>query len=95
MATKRVNDPIEPLTDEQLRALQVLAGYPSGCAETVLLELGFSYDQLGVPVFNGLATMQPSVTHDGGREKMVVWVNITGAGRRASDDPGAGRAAPR
>jgi hypothetical protein len=83
MATKRVNDPIEPLTDEHLRALRVLTGYPSGCAETVLLDLGFSYDQIGVLVFKGLATMQPSVTHDGGREKVAVWVNITPAGRRA------------
>jgi hypothetical protein len=84
MAARRFNDPIEPLTDEQLHALQLLAGYPSGCAETVLLERGFSYDQLGVLVFNGLATMQPSVAHDGGREKIVVWVNITAAGRRAT-----------
>jgi hypothetical protein len=43
-------------------ALQLLARHPGGCAETVLL-------QLGVLVFNGLATMQPSVTHDGGRER--------------------------
>jgi hypothetical protein len=83
MATRRFNVPIEPLTDGQRHALQLLAGHPSGCAETVLLERGFSYDQLGLLVFDGLATMQPSVTDDGGRKKMVVWVNITGAGRRA------------
>jgi hypothetical protein len=77
MATRRFNVPIEPLTDGQRHALQLLAGHPSG------LERGFSYDQLGLLVFDGLATMQPSVTDDGGRKKMVVWVNITGAGRRA------------
>ena len=34
------------LTDEQLRALRLLARYPSKCPGTVLLEQGFSYDQL-------------------------------------------------
>jgi cytochrome P450 len=34
------------LTDEQRRALQVLAHHPAGCAEAVLLADGFSHDQL-------------------------------------------------
>jgi hypothetical protein len=33
-------------------------------------------------VFDRLATMQPAVTQVGGREKIVVWVNITAAGRK-------------
>jgi hypothetical protein len=54
--------PGAPSAPCHLSALQLLARHPGGCAETVLL-------QLGVLVFNGLATMQPSVTHDGGRER--------------------------
>jgi hypothetical protein len=72
-----------PLSDEQRRALNVLAHHSDGCAEAVLLADGFSYDQLGDLVFDGLARMQPSVTHVDGREKIVVWVQITGAGRKA------------
>jgi hypothetical protein len=44
------------LTDEQLRALRLLARYPSGCPGTVLLEQGFSYDQLSDLVLDGLAS---------------------------------------
>jgi hypothetical protein len=70
------------LTDEQRRALRALARHPAGCAEVVLLADGFSYDQLGDLVFDRLATMQPTVTQVGGREKIVVWMNITAAGRK-------------
>ena len=52
------------LNDEQRRALQLLARYLDGCAEAVLLELGFSHDQLGELVFNGFATMQPGTRYD-------------------------------
>jgi hypothetical protein len=55
------------LTDEQRRALRILARHPQGCAETVLLEQGFTYDQLGALVFDSLAIMRPSVTYSGGR----------------------------
>jgi hypothetical protein len=48
---------VAELTDEQRRALQLLARYLDRCAEAVFLELGFSYDQLGELVFNGFATM--------------------------------------
>ena len=49
------------LTDEQLRALRLLARYPSGCPGAVLLEQGFSYDQLSDLVLDGLAKLQPSI----------------------------------
>ena len=69
------------LNDEQRRALQLLARHLDGCAEAVLLELGFSYDQLGEFVFNGFATMQAGTRYDDdGRKNRVVWVKITKAG---------------
>jgi hypothetical protein len=43
-------------------------------------------DKLGDLVFDRLATMQPTVTHVGGREKIVVWMNITAAGRKVIAD---------
>jgi hypothetical protein len=67
------------LTDEQLRALRLLARYPSGCPGTVLLEQGFSYDQLSDLVLDGLAKLQPSIARKGG----LVWAAITPAGRKA------------
>jgi hypothetical protein len=65
------------LTDEQLRALRLLARYPSRCPGTVLREQGFSYDQLSDLVLDGLAKLEP--TREGG----VVWAAITAAGRKA------------
>jgi hypothetical protein len=49
----------------------------------MLSAYGFSYDQLGTIVFDGLATMQPSVTQTAGRKKVVVWMQISAAGRKA------------
>jgi hypothetical protein len=71
------------LSEEQRRALRLLARHSEGCSETVLLAHGFSYDQLGDLAFDRLIEMQPTVTHVGGREKIVVWVHITAAGRKA------------
>jgi hypothetical protein len=71
------------LGDEQRRALRLLARHPIGCAEAILLAHGFSYDQLGTLVFEGLATTQPSVTQVGDGKKIIVWVEITAAGRKA------------
>ena len=71
------------LTDEQLRALRLLARYPSKCPGTVLLEQGFSYDQLSELVLDGLAKLQPSIVREGGQERIaVVWAAITAAGRK-------------
>jgi hypothetical protein len=72
-------DAMADLTDEQLRALRLLARYPSKCPGTVLLEQGFSYDQLSDLVLDGLAKLEPSITREGG----VVWAAITAAGRKA------------
>ena len=44
-----------------------------------MLEQGFSYDQLSDLVLDGLATLEPSITREGG----VVWAAITAAGRKA------------
>jgi hypothetical protein len=49
----------------------------------VLLAHGFSYDQFGDFVFGRLAMMLSTVTPVAGREKIVVWVPITAAGRKA------------
>jgi hypothetical protein len=71
------------LTDEHRRALQVLAREPVGCAEVALLAEGFSVGQLATLAMDGFAKRQPIVTNVGGREKIVLWMQITDAGRAA------------
>jgi hypothetical protein len=71
------------LTAERRRLLRMLARCPSGCAEALLMAYGFSIKFLAGVVFDGLATAQPSTTRAGGREVIVVWMQITEAGRRA------------
>jgi hypothetical protein len=67
------------LTDEQLRALQLLARHPDGCAEAVLLADGFFVGALAVLVVDGFATMHRTATDVGN----VVWMEITEEGRKA------------
>jgi hypothetical protein len=74
---------MEELTDEQRRALTVLAPHPDGCAEAVLLADGFHVGLLSVLVFDGLAEMQRTVTEIGGRQRTVAWMKITEEGRKA------------
>jgi hypothetical protein len=71
------------LTDEHRRALQVLAREPVGCAEVALLAQGFSVGQLATLVMDGFAKRRPIVTNVGGQEKIVLWMQITDAGRAA------------
>jgi hypothetical protein len=68
------------LRNEELETLRFLSRHPHGCTEALLLTVGFSQDQLGELVFNGLATMQRGIIGTGGRSKKVVWVRITPAG---------------
>jgi hypothetical protein len=41
------------LTDEQRRALQLLAGSPNGCTEAILIAHGFHLAMLGKLAFDG------------------------------------------
>ena len=66
-----------PLTDEQLRALHILARHPRGAAEAKLLEQGFTAGQLSPLVIAGLVNLRR-----GGRPT-VLRVKITTAGRKA------------
>jgi hypothetical protein len=74
------------LNDEQRRALQLLARHPVGCAEVALLAEGFSVGHLAALVMDGFAERRPIVTNVGGREKIVLWMQITDAGRAALAD---------
>jgi hypothetical protein len=71
------------LTDEHRRALQALAREPVGCAEVALLAQGFSVGQLATLVMDGFARGGRSSPMSGGQEKIVLWMQITDAGRAA------------
>jgi hypothetical protein len=71
------------LTPEQRRALRRLARHPDGCAEAELLVDGFTIGQLTDLVIDGLATGRVARMVLDGREKSVVWMRITEAGRKA------------
>jgi hypothetical protein len=70
------------LTDEQRHALEMLA-HQDGCAEAVLLAAGFTIGQLTDLVLDGLATCRVARMALDDREKPVVWMHITEAGRKA------------
>jgi hypothetical protein len=74
------------LTPEQRRALRFLARHPDGCAEAELLVDGFTIGQLTDLVIDGLATGRVARIAFDGREKPVVWMKITEAGRKAIAD---------
>jgi hypothetical protein len=74
------------MSNEQRRALEVLARHPDGCAEAVLLADGFHVGQLAVLTFDGLAEMQRTVTDIGGRRRTVAWIKITEEGRKAIEE---------
>jgi hypothetical protein len=67
------------LTDEQRRALQLLARHLDGCDEAVLVAEGFSVSLLAVLVIDGFAKMR-TVTRFG---RKVVWMEITEEGRKS------------
>jgi hypothetical protein len=67
------------VSDEQRRALRILAHHLEGCAEEVLLAEGFSVGQLAVLALDGLAETRRA--QRGSRHR--VWIQITAAGRQA------------
>ena len=71
------------LSNEHRRALRLLARNPTGCTEAFLLAHGIRKNQIDSLIFTKLATLEPSMTRIAGREKIVVWVQITETGRKA------------
>jgi hypothetical protein len=51
---------MEKLSNEELRALRLLAQYPSGCTEPVILAHGFKLDQIANLVFRGFTKREVS-----------------------------------
>jgi hypothetical protein len=76
------------LTDEQRRALLLLAHSPNGCTEALLMAHGFEVALLGKLVLDGFVLATPHVTRTGSRSTVVVWITITAAGREAIAGPG-------
>jgi hypothetical protein len=83
---KRVVNPMAKLSDEERRALAVLSRHPEGCDEAVLLTDGFTVRQLAGFVIDGFATGSAAGITLDGREKPVVWMTISDAGRKAIAD---------
>jgi hypothetical protein len=71
------------LNDEERRALDELARHPDGCAEAVLVADGSTIRQLSGLVIDGYAGLLRKRVQVDGREKAVLWMQITEAGRNA------------
>jgi hypothetical protein len=71
------------LTDEQRRALRLLAGSPNGCTEALMLAHGFESAMPSDLVLNGLGVAVDHSTVAGRRRIKVTWLRITAAGRKA------------
>jgi hypothetical protein len=65
------------LTDEQRRALRLMAAQPHGCTEADMLTHGFELATLGDLMFRRLALAAPRDTLP------VMWIELTEAGRKA------------
>jgi hypothetical protein len=74
------------LTDEQRRALRLLARRPDGCAQVVLLGYRLKLSVLIALIDGGLATATSRETLQRRRWLPVAWIMITDAGRKAIDD---------
>jgi hypothetical protein len=74
------------LTHEELRALRLLAQYPSGCTESVILAHGFKLDRLANLVFRGFVKREVSNVTIGGRQVKIVRMLITVTGLKAVAD---------
>jgi hypothetical protein len=64
----------------------VLARHTDRCAKQILLEGSFSISQLAVLVIDGFATMRRRRADVSGRERTVVWMEITEEGRKAIEE---------
>jgi hypothetical protein len=73
---------VAKLSDEQRRALRILARSPNGCIEARMMAFGFAHAFLGKLALDGLALARPQDTR-AGRRPMIVVMTITTAGRMA------------
>jgi hypothetical protein len=80
ISPRRAAAPMADLTDEQRRALRILARSPNGCTVALMLAYRFTDDTLAELMVNGLLTAR--YEHAVGRAEMVVRMQITAAGRR-------------
>jgi hypothetical protein len=71
------------LNDDETRSLEALARAPDGCAEAALLANGLTIKQSSGLVIDGFATLERRRTNIGGRERPVLWMQITEEGRKA------------
>jgi hypothetical protein len=71
------------LTNEERRALHLLASSLNGYAEAVLIAHGFELEMLGKLVLDGFAEVEPHTTMTGRQRSKVMWMRITAAGRKA------------
>ncbi len=74
------------LRDEQRRALRLLGRHPDGCTEALMLAHGFRLTMLAELAAGRLLRVDTHNAHAGGRQKMIVWMQITTAGRNAIAD---------
>jgi hypothetical protein len=74
------------LNENERRALEALSRHPDGCDEAELLADGASIGELAGLVIDGFATGSVARVVRDGREKPVVWMTITEAGRQAIAD---------
>jgi hypothetical protein len=84
-ASLRPGTPMAKLSDEQRRALRLLARSPNGCTEAIMLAHGFESAMLGKLVLDGLAKVEVHDTKVAGRrlKVKVTWLRITEEGRKA------------
>jgi hypothetical protein len=68
---------------EQRQALEMLAGSPHGCTESIMMAHGCAIGVLRDLVRDGLATAASETTVAGRRRIVVTRLRITDAGRRA------------
>jgi hypothetical protein len=81
--TQSNRDAMTNLSEEERRALNLLAGHSDGCDEAVLLGEGVTVGQLAGLVIDGFATMRATLVPLDGREKSVIWMTISDVGRKA------------
>jgi hypothetical protein len=70
------------ITANERRALRMLAGFPNGSTESIMLAHGFAIGVLRELVHTGFATAERRTVRAGRRLIQVRWMTVTEAGRR-------------